>query len=417
MKHLAITTYRSKQMPNGTPFLACPDNAVAALHVSGKDGVDQLCVLDDDLGKLDADDLVLASFEEKVLDLDIPISQKFAGQLAARLKLAPTVPIGINRTADLLKWLFEDASDRDGELAVRPVMVGKLATSGYGTEIVFGGHRVQSLVRKGEASVALARTMAVQKADILRIEADALRAKMIGYLLDQHGLPFTKEAARDVIGIDLAPVKPQTTIGDTFTDTNGTALTAHTPTGTGGFSSWTNVAGLGDAIQSNQLRFGPYVNNGFVRAEYAFASADQDVSFLYNAISNASNGGPAAAVRFNSANTECYWAISSAFGTTDVRQYRISSGGSFTQIGSTVTISARSLPTTEFGGISSTNLLTGKINGSTQISNTDTNITGNLYAGLACGMNNVTIDVDDFSATDNAAAATAQNYLTLLGVG
>lgn len=410
MLHLAVTTYRDFQMPSGTPFKACPDNAVAALHVSGVEGDQQLCVIDDTIAPVDADDLIVASYEKGVSPIDLSLTTKARTAMAERLKLLP--PVSINTIGSMITWMFTDGSDRDGINGVRPLQVQKHRDGSYGLRFKLGRHEWRRPIVKGDTtSPDLIRTMELRRADLVNVADAEQRAKQLAMLLREHGLPETQDAANVIVGIDLKPIKPSTTIGDTFTDTDGTAIASHVATGTGGGWNWVNKDTTGWTIQGNAARTSGGADR-VILADSALSSSDNDSGADWTANSSGAWG---AAVRMNASDKAMYTA-GPIFGINTNRFYRRAAAGGFTQIGS-ATAPTHSLPDNiELTVVGST--LSLYINGALWDDETDTNISTGVYVGIhGTGAGGSTTTVDNWVGTDNASPAAAQNYLTLLGVG
>ena len=227
--------------------------------------------------------------------------------------------------------------------------------------------------------------------------------KVLGSWVRKYGIDYRNFQPADVP--DEEPLTPATTITDAFTDTNGTALNAHT---TGGGWSWNEGADSWD-IQSNQA--GKDVNTGGGNHCYADTALSSDDHYSQATIATY-NEDAGLVVRVAGA-TENYLARYENGGT----QYEI-----FKRVSGTYTSIANS------GGVGSWlngdvaylevngSDLNYKKNAASVLTVTDTAVSGQLRCGMTCGG---TVDAfDDFEAADLAAAAnTKRRDLMLLGVG
>lgn len=190
---------------------------------------------------------------------------------------------------------------------------------------------------------------------------------------------------------------------DLFTDTNGTALTSHTPTS----GSWTNVSnGTLASIQSNALR-GPdgyraveciavgtaTLADGFVESSMKEPSGGADTNFkLYFSYTDASN------------HYFLEWRTFSSF--RDVKMYK-RSGGTNTQLGSTYSTGALTVGVfypirlTKSGGA-----LSVQFNGSTVISATDgTPFSTSSHTRFMWAANVPGHDLDYFTVDDGGSGS------------
>jgi hypothetical protein len=199
------------------------------------------------------------------------------------------------------------------------------------------------------------------------------------------------------------PVKPQTTIGDTFVDTNGTALASHTATGTGGGFSWSaELAGLTGLLinNTNSLYASATTDTGVHRAESALSSDDMYCEVTITQIPTTSSRTVYVATRFNSGSYECYFFAANDSAALDWRLMK-RTGGSLTQVGSTVTtpdVTNGDVMRCVIDGSS----LSGVVDGVTVIGpTTDTAITGNTRAGVAItGVVTGVAELDGWVAAD-----------------
>lgn len=125
-------------------------------------------------------------------------------------------------------------------------------------------------------------------------------ARILDALEDEYGVSYEYFIAPN--SIRLASLPHNTTIGDTFTDTNGTLCDAHTATGAnGGFEWFETSAGL--EIQGNRMVVESGDNFGECRAESDLSSADMYTLLLhYNLDDDSGDGGDAVRLLFRYAD-------------------------------------------------------------------------------------------------------------------
>jgi hypothetical protein len=187
--------------------------------------------------------------------------------------------------------------------------------------------------------------------------------------------------------------QPSTTLTDTFTDTNGVDLEAHT--GESGGWSVTNIDTA--EIQSNQL-VGGVISSGACRLN-ANLSGDDHYSQLDREADGATSQLSQTVVRMATADLNNFYRYTLSRDATVTHRLYKQVSGTPTQIGSNVDESGLTNPLTQRLEVDGSNL-TGKVNGSTKINGTDTDLTGQLRCGLYQA-NGVTSD--DFEAADLAA--------------
>lgn len=132
--------------------------------------------------------------------------------------------------------------------------------------------RVIKAARKlvqGGMTPAQARTKIIQ----VVTDREVIHAKKV---LGARMADFRIKDWRELVPDDLQdwePLPPSTIMGDTFVDTNGTALASHTATGTGGGFSWTETNGAW-SISSNAVDLDSTIFLGSARAESDLSSAN-----------------------------------------------------------------------------------------------------------------------------------------------
>lgn len=197
--------------------------------------------------------------------------------------------------------------------------------------------------------------------------------------------------------------EPATTIGDTFTDTNGVDLEAHTASGTGGGFSWSKLTGdTSLEVQSNKLQ--PAAGGNHDR-DYR-ADSDLSTDDMYTK----------ATVGTTSTDFDC--GVDARFSSSARTHYQVEYGNTFYRIGR-FEAGARTVMQSAGASNAAGDVVEIRVNGSTvqafkngsQIGTdvTDTNITGHLRAGLNVWHEQTTWD--DFEAGDlGGAAATNSNF-------
>lgn len=203
--------------------------------------------------------------------------------------------------------------------------------------------------------------------------------------------------------------EPATTIGDTFTDTDGTALESHTASGTGGGFSWSKVAGNSMMVQSNKIQRN--ATTGFGDRDYR-ADSDLSTDDMY----------AKATVGMLGSSFDC--SVSVRFSSSARTHYQTEWGTGFRRISKFVT-GSHTVITSDGGANSSGDVFECRANDSTIQSfrngsqvltnQTDTSITGNLRAGLSIYDDGSTWD--DFEAGDLGGATAATPLRMLMGMG
>ena len=201
---------------------------------------------------------------------------------------------------------------------------------------------------------------------------------------------------------DEKPEEPHTFLLDAFTDTNGTGIASHTPTG-GGFSWVVDVSTGTPQIQSNKLSGGGVTGDSFSRAATSLSSADQFAQGVWS--SQTSGSGPGWAVRKSASGTQTYYMALMSGGVTTYDKFYKCVAGTFTALGSEYGIN-KTLPNTYRMEVIGTRLnlyqASGDISSGTM---TDSSIDGTTVGGLQTGIylgygTSGTVTCDDFVAGD-----------------
>lgn len=194
--------------------------------------------------------------------------------------------------------------------------------------------------------------------------------------------------------------QPETTIGDTFTDTNGTALTSHTATGTGGGFSWSYLEGGPTwTIQSNLLEH-TAAARGTARAGSSLSGDDHYSQVtLVNVLNTGVNKTRGVATRVHAGSTvSCYLSVCRDLSVTDIWQSYKFVSGTLSAIGSDTNVDASASDTINLESNGSTQ--TRYRNGVSQTATTDSSIPTNLYCGVSAVHAVVGLQIDDFIAAD-----------------
>lgn len=234
------------------------------------------------------------------------------------------------------------------------------------------------------------------KQDVLAQPAEH-RPKYAWKLLTSLGVDKTREKMQEVLGLDIAPVKPQTTIADTF----NRSTTEWTPNilGTSSDSqfSWTydtTTAGewyVSSGANANRV-YGLY--SGGAIANYAFASANH-----YAQITQRASSHDLSPTTRHSGTNSCYLLYSA--GTTVYIYKRVSGSDSYVAtITTTLGYANGDVVKLDSNG----NTHTVYKNGSSIGSTSDSSLPSNVKTGLG-SMTNANVG-DDFEASDGASGVT-----------
>ena len=191
-------------------------------------------------------------------------------------------------------------------------------------------------------------------------------------------------------------------VSDTFTDTDGTLLTAHTgETG----ATWTSLKGTAEEIQSNALT--PNGNDGVCYASGSPASAEYDVEYVITGTTAAGYALGGLGRLDTGVSTGTYylaWHTSATFTLYKVIANAFTSLGTSSSPapvgGDAIKLEIRDAAKKLF------------VNGSEKISSADNAITGAGKAGVRSYGNVTTVGIDTFVATDAAGGATTIDLTT-----
>jgi len=294
-------------------------------------------------------------------------------------------------------------SDPTGKTAPKP-LTGRL---GKEVELYLGGEKVKSEAFTEDHKQ---RTVDVFQADY-RNNADKypkdLLQKWVGAKMKEIYGEMSDEKAELLVPSEHKKggklwKEPATTIGDTFTDTNGVNLESHTATGTGGGFSWSKVTGGQNLeIQSNKVQ------------KDAGGNGDVD----YRADSDLSTDDMYAKATIGTTSTDFDGAVEVRYSSSAREHYQSEWVNGFRRI-SKVVAGAHSVISSDGSSNSAGDICECRVNGSTIQSfrngsqvltnQTDTSITGHLRSGLNIWHEQHTWD--DFEAGDIAAASVNSNF-------
>jgi len=211
-------------------------------------------------------------------------------------------------------------------------------------------------------------------------------------------------------------LKPSTTITDTFTDTNGTSLDAHTPTPTD-WGSWSEVQGDFD-IQSNKAES---IHAGTPR-ESARADSDLSTDDHYGQVVCTSKGNSiyrGVICRFAAAAEPYYSYTFRPNNTSNVHVLAKVVTGTSTNLDVQNDSSLSDVATTVYVEADGSTQ-EGRHNGTPKVTGTDTAIAGNLRCGLNGAQTaNDQLERDDFEAADliGSGALLMHHDQMTMGVG
>lgn len=303
---------------------------------------------------------------------------------------------------DLIWEKLTTDADPTGKTAPKP-LTGKL---GREVALYIAGEKVKS-----EAFTAAhrKRTIDVFQADYRENDdkySKALKQKWVGAKMQEIFGEMSDEKAELLVPPELKKgvlwKRPATTIGDTFTDTDGVNLESHTASGTGGGFSWSKVVGGQNLeIQSNKVQ------------KDAGGNGDVD----YRADSDLSTDDMYAKATIGTTSTDFDGAVEVRYSSSAREHYQTEWGNNFRRI-SKVVAGAHSVITSDGSSNSAGDVCECRVNGSTVQSfrngvqvltdQTDTSITGHLRSGLNIWHEQHTWD--DFEAGDIAAASVNSNF-------
>jgi hypothetical protein len=324
-------------------------------------------------------------------------------------------PMGSIRARDMrgiIEELLTSDADPTGLTFAKPVRSSRK----LGLKINLGGYG--TIVDKpfSTSSASFTATLGVRFADYRRLRAAGTPARTLRKWTGYDMLQYYGRTGDEFVSQLVPPEhvgdgweRPATTIGDTFTDTNGTSITAHTATGPGGGYGWSLAAGDAMEIQSNEISTAGNNASNHARANSDLSSDDMHATADIVAIAAVSGRAAGTLIRWDSVATpdETFYRArlrrSGANCHIRISKYESASA---TQLLDGGTFTCPSFPVTfrfEMDGSDMEVFL----NAVSQETLTDTSITGNVRAGIYLqGENPGTESIEDnFEAADLAVAA------------
>jgi len=310
--------------------------------------------------------------------------------------------------ADFIWGKLTIEADPTGVTAPKPV------TGRFGKEVALylGGEKLKS---EEFTEAHKQRTVDVFQHDYRQnvgMYPKALLQKWVGAKMKEIYGEMSNEKANLLVPVEhrkgVLWKKPETIIGDTFVDTNGVDLEAHTASGPNSGFSWSKLAGSSMEIQTNKVQRDTTTGHG-----------DRD----YRADSDLSSDDMYCKATIGSTGTSFDVSVSTRFSSSARTHYQTEWGNGFRRISKFVagthTIMQSDGSSNSLGDILEcrvdASIIQAYRNGSQVLTNqTDTAITGHLRAGLSIWHDNSTWD--DWEAGDLGAAATVR-HLGLLGIG
>ena len=240
------------------------------------------------------------------------------------------------------------------------------------------------------------RAMQEDYRHMLRTEEPDRIAKALDMWEEQFGVPYQTFIPKDAI--QIASLPHATTITESFntadSDTLGPSLT------------WTEVS-LDTDIVSNQAKFMNTTGTALVRADSDLSSDDHYAQCEIHTQSAASRGYGPICRKDSTATLTFYHAR--YLNTTDLLQLFKFSGGTGTQLGSSISITYAAGKVVKVYSDGST--IKAFYDGGELVSATDSAITGNLRTGMRHNTNIGTSIVDNFEAADLSAAPAARRTI------
>lgn len=314
------------------------------------------------------------------------------------IKDAEYLGIDSAAVAEMVWTKLTTESDPKGETAPKP-LTGK---HGKEVELFIGGEKVKSEAFTEEHKQ---RTVAVFQEDYRKnankYSKDTLQ-KWVGAKMQEIYGEKSDEKAELLVPAEHKKggklwKQPETTIGDTFVDTNGVNLESHTATGTGGGFSWSKVTGGQNLeIQSNKIQ------------KDAGGNGDVD----YRADSDLSTDDMYCKATVGTTSTDFDCAVDVRFSSSARTHYQSEWGNGFRRISKFVA-GAHTILTSDGSSNSAGDVLECRVDGNTIRSyrnsaqvltdQTDTAITGHLRSGLNAWHEQTTWDT--FEAADLSATS------------
>lgn len=236
--------------------------------------------------------------------------------------------------------------------------------------------------------------------------------KWLSLQAKKHGRDYHEFIPADLPDEGTLPYA--TDLGDTFVEGSDTALSSHTATGPNSGFSWSYQSGTWTVISaSNDVDSASSEAHNNARADSDLSSADHYSQADVTLAAGTSRDGGVMVRCAAAADTAYIVLCADSSANYDTILYR-NIAGSYTEINdygdSPGVPTARSYKLDVSGST-----LTPTRGGTPLTGQTDTNITGNVRTGIRAYSNNTTID--NFVASDGAAAGASPRRILLTGVG
>lgn len=318
----------------------------------------------------------------------------------------------------IIEELLTTDSDPSGLTGPKPLQ----PTHDLRVRIYLGGSQpiVDRPFKPGSEGAWWDKLLQLHQADYQRLRAADLQSgkdtyrKWHGGLLEKYHLNPSRAdllvppALRGLA--DTTPLKPQTTRADDFTDTNGTALESHTPTGTNAGDAWTLVAGsAGDIeIQSNAAQttvLGGAANGQVYRMDNALSSDSHYAQAVINSTGGEGRDGVVVRLPTGASPAQSYYEARPNTAVGEVNLIRFDNGTQNVLKGNASI--TWSLPDTLYMEIDGGDIDI-RINGASVLTFTDNNHTGNTHAGIKGFHETSGVGTwDDFDAADLTSSSPA----------
>lgn len=310
----------------------------------------------------------------------------------------------------LIAEVLTSDADPTGSTFSKPVRVSR----GSGLRINLGGYGTIVEERFSYRSDAFAATLAVRMADYTRrrLAGESLTSlrRWTGYDMQQFYGRMDDEFLDDLLPTEYVEdgwEAPSTTVGDTFTDTDGTQIDSHTATGPNGGFGWTLNTGSDIEIQSNQAE-GPGNNqSNYARADSDLSSDDMYSEVDATVIPDIAGRAVGPLARYDVSADDGYRFRLRSTGSGN-GEYRIDKkiSGTTTNLVTSSGFTMPSLPVTVRIEVDGSNI-EGFEDGVSKASTTDSDVTGYVRAGIYVQPEDPgnEADVDNFEAADLAVSA------------
>jgi hypothetical protein len=320
--------------------------------------------------------------------VDIPLAKRLdlrkTWEIPGDVSLSPANPL------DFIAWCKLTQGDPTAQNRWR----SKRGSRRYPPKLTLAGQ----VIWQGKLEDVIDNTIAVFKADYARLKSEGTPIEHLRKVTGAEMLSLWGRMGDDLLDPLLGPYasdgwsRPSTIIIDAFTDTNGTLIQNHTPTG-GGFT-WSLQAG-GCDIQSNEA------NDTSAAGTHVRAELDFSTDGHYSEMDVVVGTYAGVHVRWDSTsvNTNYLWRNNSSTGDNE---YYKQVTGSYTKLWNAAQTVSR--PYTAKIEVTEADDHTGSIDGTAKMSSfSDNSLTGYLRTGFH--LRNTNDRGDNYEAGDLGAAA------------